>query len=500
MSTQIDNLINSKKWLLFPVFLFALLLRIIGLQSRPIWYDDAFSVFLSRQSLGDIITGTAVDTAPPLYYFLLHYWMLIGQQVWFLRSLNVVLSLFVLILAYFWIRDLFGHNQAVLTSLFIAVSPLQIYHAQELRMYTLMALSLLGYFYFLTRVWKQEDTVRSNRWNWIGVVVFGVLAMYSHNLVAFILVVPNFFFLIKRNYRKLFYRLIFAQLLILALAIPWLLMLPMQLDKIQTAFYTVRPGLVEIIQIIIIFHTNLPLPPTLLTVAAVVSVQLISVIIIETLKVGRRDENVLFISLVIVLPAVLLFVASYLMRPLFVARGLIFSSLAYLALAAYVVIRAHDRRIGVALGLAFFLLPLVVLPNHYTYANFPRSPFKEATVYLQSVVLPGDIILHDNKLSYFPLHFHSPELPQVFLPDEPGSHNDTLAPATQDAMRIYPAPDIESVVSASSRVWYILFDRAIDEYLAAGYDNHPNLAWLESNFDLFEFEEINDLLIFGFTH
>jgi mannosyltransferase len=488
---------NNQFWLM-PILLIALVLRVIGIESRNIWYDDAFSVFLSRQNLADIISGTAVDVAPPLYYFLLHYWMKLGQDVWVLRSLSIILSVAVLIIVYIWIRDLFSYKVGLLTALLIAVSPFQIYHAHELRMYSLLALVLSGYFYFLTRIWKQYDdeNKRFNYLNWTGVVVCGSLALYTHNLAAFTLVAPNFFFLIKRLYHKLLLHLVLAQLIMLLLALPWLMILPAQIDGIQQAYWTLRPGLVEILQLFTTIHTNLPLPPILWQIALIVSLQLIIVIIIETYHVGRNDDKVLFIAIVIVLPAILLFVTSYLMQPIFLARAIIFSTLAYCALVSYIVIHARNRLVGVMVGLVIFLLSIIALPNHYSFAYFPRSPFQTASQFLQSSTFTGDVILHDNKFSYFPFHFYAPDLPQSYLPDKPGSQNDTLAPRTQEAMDIYPANDLESAVGENSRVWFVVFDQAIEQYKDAGYQDHPVLTWLDLYYDFQDSVEFNDLFIY----
>lgn len=54
-------------------------LRLIGSGSRSLQYDDTFSIFLSARSLPEILSGTAADTMPPLYYFLLHFWLGISQ-------------------------------------------------------------------------------------------------------------------------------------------------------------------------------------------------------------------------------------------------------------------------------------------------------------------------------------------------------------------------------------------------------------------------------------
>jgi mannosyltransferase len=53
----------------------ALFLRCLGLNTRGIQYDDAFSILLAERSLPDIVRGTAADTMPPLYYSILHFWL-----------------------------------------------------------------------------------------------------------------------------------------------------------------------------------------------------------------------------------------------------------------------------------------------------------------------------------------------------------------------------------------------------------------------------------------
>ncbi|MEN6482834.1 MAG: hypothetical protein ABFD29_11775, partial [Anaerolineaceae bacterium] len=69
----------------------ATVLRLYRIEARSIQYDDAFSYFLSIQSLSNIISGTAADTMPPFYYFLLHFWSLISTSIWFLRLLSLII-------------------------------------------------------------------------------------------------------------------------------------------------------------------------------------------------------------------------------------------------------------------------------------------------------------------------------------------------------------------------------------------------------------------------
>jgi mannosyltransferase len=122
---------GSNRWWLLGIILLGLVLRCIALQDRSIAYDDAFSIFLARQSLPNIISGTAADTMPPLYYFLLHGWMQAGGPglVW-LRLLSVLLNLGSLLFLYGLTTRLAGEKAGLWSAFLCAISPLQIYHAQ----------------------------------------------------------------------------------------------------------------------------------------------------------------------------------------------------------------------------------------------------------------------------------------------------------------------------------------------------------------------------------
>ena len=152
---------KHSKVLLLGILVLGLGLRCINLQSRGIIYDDAFSFFLSAQSLPGIIQGTAADTMPPLYYFLLHFWMSLGQSLWYLRALSVLFNLASVILLYWLVKSLLGESAGLAGAFIAAISPFQIYHSQDLRMYALLALCQIAYALFFSRIWKRGQSLNS---------------------------------------------------------------------------------------------------------------------------------------------------------------------------------------------------------------------------------------------------------------------------------------------------------------------------------------------------
>ncbi|HTX79951.1 MAG TPA: glycosyltransferase family 39 protein, partial [Longilinea sp.] len=422
------------------VMVLALVLRCINLTHWGIQYDDAFSYFLARQSFANIIAGTAADTMPPLYYFLLHVWMQISHNIWFLRLLSVLLSLGIVAFLYAIVSVCAGEAAGLWAGLLAAISPLEIYHAQDVRMYALVAFCLLGYCYCFVNI--DKDSSAKLGW-WIGLVFFGAAAMYSHNLAGFVIIVPDLYLLLTKKYRLLA-KLLAAQVLIGVAFIPWLFFVPNQIAKIQQAFWTPRPGIIEVLQAIIMLSADLPLAGVWLYVGAILSIQVFVMVLIEIVrnKNGLRTDHLLLVLLVFV-PPILLFIVSYVMRPVFVARGFLVSTVIYDGLAGIIVSKSAPKGAGYLLLGAAVLAAAVTLPYQYTFSEFPRSPYQSMVNSFQESVPTGSLVLHDNKLSFFPSYYYAPQLEQAFLPDVSGSSNDTLAPATQAAMGIFPVKDVQ---------------------------------------------------------
>ena len=121
------------------VFILAIIVRIIGLSTESAWIDEAYSINLAQHSIGQIIQGTAADQHPPLYYLLLHIWMLFGNSVVFTRLFSALLGLLLIIqvIDFGWKVD--GARLGIGAGLLLAISPLHVWYSQEARQYMLLA-------------------------------------------------------------------------------------------------------------------------------------------------------------------------------------------------------------------------------------------------------------------------------------------------------------------------------------------------------------------------
>ncbi len=166
------------RWrVLIGILLLAFAFRLYALDTRPLWYDEAFSVFLAEQDLASIASGTAADTMAPLYCVLLHFWLpIVGETPFAMRMLSVAFSMLVVAIVY--VVGKRGMHRAAGTwgAFFAALAPFQIYYGQELRMYSLLAFAL---FLFLYAVMRLENGTRKA----LFLIAFSTaLAVFTHNL------------------------------------------------------------------------------------------------------------------------------------------------------------------------------------------------------------------------------------------------------------------------------------------------------------------------------
>ena len=112
-----------------------------------LWLDETISVNISRLPITEIPRALSHDGAPPLYYLLLHFWMLaFGTSNFAVRAFSGVVS--VATLPLFWVagRRLGGRTVAWVTFFLGVTSPFAINYATATRMYSMMVLlSVLGY-------------------------------------------------------------------------------------------------------------------------------------------------------------------------------------------------------------------------------------------------------------------------------------------------------------------------------------------------------------------
>ncbi|MFI5205906.1 MAG: glycosyltransferase family 39 protein, partial [Candidatus Paceibacterales bacterium] len=234
---------NSKVVFFIGIFL-TVLLRFLGLTTRYIWYDEAFSILLSEKGRSAILTATlsqgngasAADIHPPFYYFMLNSWInIFGNSVPAVRILSIIAGIGIVLFIYLIARLLFDITTANAALFISAINPFQIHYSQEIRMYGVMALWLILATYVFLRGRKSGNWI----W-WLLFAIFSALAQYTHNLSAFYLVALAMAPIFQKDWKTL-KRVFIGGSVAIILYLPWLIHIPAQIAKVQQAYWIERP-------------------------------------------------------------------------------------------------------------------------------------------------------------------------------------------------------------------------------------------------------------------
>ncbi len=167
------------------VTLGALALRLLRLEAREPWLDEACSALLASGDLSDLAGIFTGESNPPLYYGFLFFWQKIaGDAPWALRLPSVIAGAALVPLVWVLAHRLGARGVACLAAaLLAAASPLLLFYSLEARAYMPLWTLSLGAVLAL-------DVVLTRPGRTGPIVIAGVLtaaAMYTHYYGVFLL-------------------------------------------------------------------------------------------------------------------------------------------------------------------------------------------------------------------------------------------------------------------------------------------------------------------------
>ena len=170
------------------------------LDGRSLWFDESveyLTAYVEWPLLPEAIK--VFNYQPPLFSYMLHFWIKVGIEPFWLRMLPLLFTMITLAGIMRWARVLFGQAVVWRVGLVAALLPTELYYAQDLGEYALMICMVTLSLLLLTLAYL------SNRWlHWVLVGVFSAAAIYSHYGAAFVVVSAQmvvFVGLLRRNHK-----------------------------------------------------------------------------------------------------------------------------------------------------------------------------------------------------------------------------------------------------------------------------------------------------------
>lgn len=333
-------------WLLLALTLIGGAFRLYLLGAKSIWLDEAFSIALGRHSLGDLLALVEQsDTHPPLYYVTLKYWLAGGDGESHVRLLSALFSTAAIPLMYLVATALYdSDNAGLLGATILALSPFQIWFAQEARMYAMLTFFVLASAYCFLRALRD-----GSRRAWLGYVLATAAALYTDNGALWYVISSGLF--VALAHRRLRGRLrdwLVSQAAIFLLYAPWLPSLWRQTQQVTESFWLPPPSFQSVLGAFVDFHSyNFPWLP--------LSALYLTVIFIWTYIVPGGGWQRRLATVWLFVPLAISLLLS-LRQPIFLSRNLIVASLGYYLLIVGTVRRFESGRATVAL-----MLPLVAM-------------------------------------------------------------------------------------------------------------------------------------------
>ncbi len=155
--------------------------------SSDIWYDELFTMGLANQSCGKLISITARDVHPPLYYLIVKLFLtLFGgaadgwEQVMIAKLVSVLPFLLCLIYAVTKIRRHFGMLVAGLFGFLLLTMPQLADYTVEVRMYGYALFFIVAGMLHAYELTGEETDKRKSFGNWAAVTLYALAACYTH--------------------------------------------------------------------------------------------------------------------------------------------------------------------------------------------------------------------------------------------------------------------------------------------------------------------------------
>ncbi len=391
----------------------AFFLRVYRLADKNVWWDEGWSIWLSRQDLIAIALRTASDEHPPLHYWMLHFWNFVaGTDAFAGRFISVAFGVLTIALIYRIGKRVGGAWVGVLAAFFLALARFHIWWSQDIKNYTpsiffafaavWFGLQILDFRFQISDLSARHSPF-AIRYSLFAYALCAALALWTHYLAALVLLALNIYALaIFVTDKSKILNWFIANLLGALLFLPWL-----ALYLQNAAAWTAAPAF-DFALFLKLVATVLPLGVTTniddyaaLTVAFTVLVVLGCGWLVIKSPVGSRiTHHALLFILIVLLPPVLIYLLSLtpvsFFAPKIQARYLLILLPAYVMLLALgIAFLSRLSRAFAVFAILFVLTANALVLNDYYADRRLRDDYATLANTINAFARQDDLVLLD---------------------------------------------------------------------------------------------------------
>ena len=210
---------------LLAIVALGLFARFYGLSDQPIWMDEAYSYFASTRPLADILFNK-IDTHPPLFYAIQHFWTAIDPSLGAIRAPAAAIGVGTILVVAAAAADLASRRAGLAAGALLALSTAHIHFSQDARMYTLLTFGLSLATWGIVGLAERPGRKLYPALYLVG----GAIAVYAQILALVALAILNAVMLgrlwLSGASRRVYVSWLASNVVLLILSVPWFISIP----------------------------------------------------------------------------------------------------------------------------------------------------------------------------------------------------------------------------------------------------------------------------------
>lgn len=449
-------------------------LQLVNIGKWSFWFDESFTAMLIEYSPLELISRTASDVHPPLYYLVLKAWSVVfGSSDIALRSFSVLMTTAALGVCWLLLRRMFKPRIAILSLVLAVFNPFVIRYAQEARMYAMASLAIASSVWLLVKICSLPKKDRSIKW-WL-LYVISVAAMAYIHYFAVLAVIPQILYLAWTEASKSKTNILEGALKIgrfwissyvaaFVLFLPWIGVFVRQLTAVNSSFWIEEVSTTTLQNTLaqVFLNKNIgnsSLEDTLILFAPVLLVVFVGYILSKLGK-NQRQRSLLLIGCLAV-PMILLYVVSILPFVQSVYYIRYFSQYAVIGvlgigsvLAAGVFMGNKFIRMFSSVAVVMVLTANIIgLSSVYRGEGKSHFNIKELSQRIDKQYLDGDAIVASGIWEFYDTHRYSSNLTTVRMVLSGDFYGGASLVEDREDLLVDSLDDV--VVAKGGKIWFV---------------------------------------------